>query len=182
MNLKIKKVSFTMNKNLLFATFVSALGGFLFGFDTAVISGTTEFLKPYFGLTDSTLGFTVSIALIGTVIGSIAAGKPGDIFGRRAILFLCGLFYFISAIGCGTAHNWYILLSSRFLGGLGIGAASVMAPIQYCRRNPCCFFFQLPSCEYRGQQLALDVRRHGVPVSRLLSAALFCAGKPALAC
>jgi sugar porter (SP) family MFS transporter len=136
MNLKIKKVSFTMNKNLLFATFVSALGGFLFGFDTAVISGTTEFLKPYFGLTDSTLGFTVSIALIGTVIGSIAAGKPGDIFGRRAILFLCGLFYFISAIGCGTAHNWYILLSSRFLGGLGIGAASVMAPMYIAEIAP----------------------------------------------
>jgi sugar porter (SP) family MFS transporter len=125
-----------MNKNLLFATIVSALGGFLFGFDTAVISGTTEFLRPYFGLTDSTLGFTVSIALIGTVVGSIAVGKPGDIFGRRSMLFLCGLFYFISAIGCGVAHTWYILLASRFLGGLGIGAASVMAPMYIAEIAP----------------------------------------------
>ncbi len=125
-----------MNKKLLFATIVSALGGFLFGFDTAVISGTTEFLRPYFQLTDASLGFTVSIALIGTVIGSIAVGKPGDIFGRRAMLFLCGLFYFVSAIGCGSAQNWYVLLSFRFLGGLGIGAASVMAPMYIAEIAP----------------------------------------------
>ena len=125
-----------MNKKLLFATIVSALGGFLFGFDTAVISGTTEFLRPYFQLTDASLGFTVSIALIGTVIGSIAVGKPGDIFGRRAMLFLCGLFYFVSAIGCGSAQNWYVLLSFRFLGGLGIGAASVVAPMYIAEIAP----------------------------------------------
>ncbi len=125
-----------MNKKLLFATIVSALGGFLFGFDTAVISGTTEFLRPYFQLSDASLGFTVSVALIGTVVGSIAVGKPGDIFGRRAMLFLCGIFYFISAIGCGTAQNWYLLLSFRFLGGLGIGAASVMAPMYIAEIAP----------------------------------------------
>ncbi|HTR82484.1 MAG TPA: sugar porter family MFS transporter [Bacteroidota bacterium] len=125
-----------MNKNLLFATVVSALGGLLFGFDTAVISGTTEFIKSYFALTDSTLGFTVSIALIGTVIGSIAVGKPGDIFGRRSMLFLCGGLYFISAIGCSLSQSWYFLLSSRFLGGLGIGAASVMAPMYIAEIAP----------------------------------------------
>jgi len=125
-----------MNRRLLFATVVSALGGFLFGFDTAVISGTTEFLRPYFQLTDSSLGFTVSIALLGTVIGSIAVGKPGDLFGRRAMLFLCGILYFFSAIGCGIAHSWHILLASRFLGGLGIGAASVMAPMYIAEIAP----------------------------------------------
>jgi sugar porter (SP) family MFS transporter len=125
-----------MNKNLLFATVVSALGGFLFGFDTAVISGTTEFIKPFFGLTDATLGFTVSIALIGTVIGSIAVGKPGDVYGRRAMLFFCGLLYFISAIGCGLAGSWYMLLFSRFIGGVGIGAASVMAPMYIAEISP----------------------------------------------
>ena len=125
-----------MNKKLLFATIVSALGGFLFGFDTAVISGTTEFIKPFFGLTDATLGFTVSIALIGTVIGSIAVGKPGDVFGRRAMLFFCGALYFISAIGCAVTDSWYVLLVSRFIGGLGIGAASVMAPMYIAEISP----------------------------------------------
>lgn len=125
-----------MNKRLLFATIVSALGGFLFGFDTAVISGTTEFIKPFFALSDATLGFTVSIALIGTVIGSIAVGKPGDVYGRRAMLFFCGLLYFISALGCAAAGSWYVLLVSRFIGGVGIGAASVMAPMYIAEISP----------------------------------------------
>lgn len=126
----------TMNKNLLFATVVSALGSFLFGFDTAVISGTTKFITQFFNLTDATLGMTVSIALWGTVIGSIVIGKPGDVFGRRAMLSLCGALYFISALGCGLASSWYMLLFSRFLGGLAIGAASVMAPMYIAEIAP----------------------------------------------
>ncbi len=125
-----------MNKNLIFATIVSALGSFLFGFDTAVISGTTKYITQFFSLTDSTLGITVSIALLGTVIGAIAVGKPGDIFGRRFILFICGIFYFISAIGCAFANGWYFLLFSRFLGGLAIGASSVMAPMYIAEISP----------------------------------------------
>jgi len=125
-----------MSKKLLFATIVSSLGGLLFGFDTAVISGTTEFIKPFFNLSDASLGFTVSIALIGTVIGSIAVGKPGDIFGRRAMLFICGILYFISAIGSGLSNYWYELLISRFIGGVGIGAASVMAPMYIAEISP----------------------------------------------
>ena len=125
-----------MNKKLLFATTVSALGSFLFGFDTAVISGTTKFISQFFGLTDSSLGFTVAIALIGTVIGSIVVGKPGDTYGRKAMLFLCALLYFISAMGCAFASNWSMLLFSRFLGGLGIGAASVMAPMYIAEISP----------------------------------------------
>ncbi|MDP4175863.1 MAG: MFS transporter, partial [Bacteroidota bacterium] len=103
-----------MNKRLLFYTVAAALGGLLFGFDTAVISGTTKFIQPYFGLTDATLGFTVSIALIGTVIGSILIGKPGDKYGRRAMLKLCGVLYIISSIGCAFAANWYALLAEIF--------------------------------------------------------------------
>ncbi len=125
-----------MNRNLLFATVVSALGSFLFGFDTAVISGTTKFITEYFSLTDATLGMTVSIALWGTVIGSIVIGKPGDVFGRRAMLSTCGVLYFISAIGCAVAESWYVLLFSRFLGGLAIGAASVMAPMYIAEIAP----------------------------------------------
>ncbi|MGE5458616.1 MAG: sugar porter family MFS transporter [Methanococcaceae archaeon] len=125
-----------MNKRLLFYTVVAALGGLLFGFDTAVISGTTKFIKPYFSLTDATLGFTVSIALIGTVIGSILIGRPGDKYGRRAMLKMCGILYIISSISCAFAGNWYLLLAARFIGGLGVGAASVMAPMYIAEIAP----------------------------------------------
>ncbi|MDE3057108.1 MAG: sugar porter family MFS transporter [Bacteroidota bacterium] len=125
-----------MNKKLLYATVVSALGSFLFGFDTAVISGTTKFITQYFSLTDATLGITVSIALWGTVIGSIAVGKPGDLWGRRVMLSVCGALYFLSAVGCALAGGWYTLLISRFVGGLAIGAASVMAPMYIAEISP----------------------------------------------
>lgn len=125
-----------MNKKLLSATVVSALGSFLFGFDTAVISGTTKFITAYFNLSDAYLGFTVSIALIGTVIGSLIVGKPGDKFGRRKMLFLCGILYFVSALGCAFTNDWYLLLISRFVGGLGIGASSVMAPMYIAEISP----------------------------------------------
>jgi len=125
-----------MNKKLLFATIVSALGSFLFGFDTAVISGTTKFISHYFQLTDTTLGITVSIALWGTVIGSIAIGKPGDVYGRKKMLSICGVLYFISAIGCALSSGWYILIVSRFIGGLAIGGASVIAPMYIAEIAP----------------------------------------------
>ncbi|MGD1006541.1 MAG: sugar porter family MFS transporter [Ignavibacteriaceae bacterium] len=125
-----------MNKKLLFATIVSALGSFLFGFDTAVISGTTKFISYYFQLTDTTLGITVSIALWGTVIGSIVIGKPGDVYGRKIMLSICGVLYFISALGCALAGGWYVLIVSRFIGGLAIGGASVMAPMYIAEIAP----------------------------------------------
>ncbi len=125
-----------MNRNLLFATVVSALGSFLFGFDTAVISGTTKFITDFFHLTNATLGLTVSIALWGTVVGSIAVGKPGDILGRKKLLSICGVLYFFSALGCAFASGWYTLLVSRFFGGLAIGAASVMAPMYIAEISP----------------------------------------------
>jgi MFS transporter, SP family, xylose:H+ symportor len=125
-----------MNSKLLFATIVSALGSLLFGFDTAVISGTTKSITAFFGLTDVSLGWTVSIALWGTVIGSIIIGKPGDVYGRKAMLFLCGILYLFSALGCAFASSWTILLVARFLGGLAIGAASVMAPMYIAEIAP----------------------------------------------
>ncbi len=125
-----------MNRNLLFATVVSALGSFLFGFDTAVISGTTKFITGYFHLTDATLGMTVSIALWGTVIGAIAVGKPGDLLGRKKLLSICAVLYFFSALGCAFATGWYTLLFSRLIGGLAIGAASVMAPMYIAEISP----------------------------------------------
>lgn len=125
-----------MNLRLFFYTLTAALGGMLFGFDTAVISGTTKFIQPYFGLTDAGLGFTVSIALIGTVIGSIIIGRPGDMYGRRAMLMICAVLYFISSVGCAIADSWAMLLIFRFIGGLGVGAASVMAPMYIAEIAP----------------------------------------------
>ena len=125
-----------MNKNLLFATVVSALGSFLFGFDTAVISGTTKFITAYFNLTDATLGITVSVALWGTMLGSIIVGRPGDLWGRRIVLVVCGAAYFVSALGCALAEGWYTLLVFRFLGGIAIGASSVMAPMYIAEIAP----------------------------------------------
>jgi len=125
-----------INRYLLGSTLVAALGGFLFGFDTAVISGTTEALRQVFGLTSNELGFTVASALIGTILGSLAAGRPAEKLGRKAVLRWLAVFYFISAVGCAMAWSWSALLISRFLGGLAIGGASVVSPMYIAEISP----------------------------------------------
>jgi MFS transporter, SP family, xylose:H+ symportor len=134
------------NRHLLFSTLVASLGGLLFGFDTAVISGTTEWLKETFALTPFTLGFTVAGALIGTIIGAIAVGKPADALGRRAMLFLLGALYFVSAIGCALAWGWWPFLIFRFVGGLAVGGASVISPMYIAEISP---------AKYRGRLVAV---------------------------
>ncbi len=108
---------------------VASLGGLIFGFDTAVISGTTESLKEVFRLSDTGLGFTVAIALIGTIVGALVAGKLADMFGRKKMLFLIGALYVLGALGTALTKDHTIFMIFRFLGGLGVGAASVCAPI-----------------------------------------------------
>ena len=102
------------------ATVVGALGGLLFGFDTAVIAGTTHSLTAVYSLSPSALGSTVAMALIGTIIGAMSAGIPGQKWGGRETLRVLAVFYVLSALGCAFAWNWYALLAARFLGGLGI--------------------------------------------------------------
>ena len=114
---------------LLLSAVVAALGSLLFGFDTAVISGTTEALRQAFSLSDNLLGFTVSSALIGTMVGALGAGRPADWWGRRPVLTLLAALFLISAIGCAGAWNWRALLFFRFLGGVAVGAASVVCPM-----------------------------------------------------
>ncbi len=135
-----------INGYLLGSALVAALGGLLFGFDTAVISGTTEWLKSEFRLTEFTLGFTVASALMGTIIGSVAVGKPADSVGRRGILFILAIFYFVSAIGCAFAWSWGAFIVFRFLGGLAVGGASVVSPMYIAEISP---------AAYRGRLVAL---------------------------
>jgi sugar porter (SP) family MFS transporter len=143
------------NKSYLIGcTLVAALGGLLFGFDTAVISGTTDALKAVFGLHEAWLGmsgsfwlgFTVAVALIGTVIGSIVVGKPADRLGRRSVLLLIGVLYFVSAVGSALAWDWTSFLLFRFIGGIGVGGASVVSPMYIAEISP---------ARYRGRLVAV---------------------------
>ncbi len=114
---------------LLVSAVVAALGSFLFGFDTAVISGTTGALEQVFSLTKFLLGFTVSSALIGTMVGSLLAGRPADWWGRRPVLAMLAVLFLISTFGCALAWNWYAVLFFRWLGGVAVGGASVVCPM-----------------------------------------------------
>ena len=125
---------------------VAALGGLLFGFDTAVISGTTEALTRAYGLSEFWLGFTVASALIGTILGAMGAGWPADRIGRRNTLIAIAVLYFVSAVGCGVAWDWWSLLLFRFIGGIGVGGASVVSPMYIAEISP---------ARYRGRLVAI---------------------------
>ena len=114
---------------LLISAIVAALGSFLFGFDTAVISGTTGALQQVFTLNNNLLGFTVSSALIGAMVGALLVGRPADWWGRRPVLTLLALLFVVSAVGCALAWNWHALLFFRWLGGVAVGGASVVCPM-----------------------------------------------------
>ena len=126
----------SLNPNLAKATAVGALGGLLFGFDTAVISGTTHSLSATYDLTPWTLGITVFMALGGTVLGAMFAGIPGQKWGARETLRVLAAFYVLSAVGCAFAWNWEVLLVARFIGGLGIGGSSVLGPVYIAELAP----------------------------------------------
>jgi len=123
-------------QHLIRSTAVAALGGLLFGFDTAVISGTTQALTQLFALSPNALGITVASALVGTILGAMLAAIPVDRYGPRGSLRLTAVLYFMSAIGCAVAWDWHSLLLFRFIGGLGIGASSVMGPMYIAEIAP----------------------------------------------
>jgi MFS transporter, SP family, arabinose:H+ symporter len=135
-----------MTPYLFKSTIVGALGGLLFGFDTAVIAGTTQQLTTVFHLTPYTLGLTVSIGLVGTVIGAMTAGVLGQKIGGREALRIMAILYTVSALGCALAWNWPSLMVFRFIGGLGIGGSSVLGPV---------YIAELAPAKWRGRMVGL---------------------------
>ncbi|HEV3206132.1 MAG TPA: sugar porter family MFS transporter [Terriglobales bacterium] len=125
-----------LNATLLKSTVVAALGGLLFGFDTAVISGTTSALTQTYHLSPMLLGVTVFSALCGTVVGAMLAGFPGERYGRRDSLRVMAILYLISGLGCAIAWNWTALVAFRFIGGLGVGGSSVLGPMYIAEIAP----------------------------------------------
>ena len=125
-----------LNGFLLRSTIVAALGGLLFGFDTAVIAGAIDALKALYHLSNWGQGLTVFSALAGTVISAMTAGMPGDKWGRRDSLRVMAVLYLISSVGCALAWNWPALLIFRFIGGLGIGGSSVLGPMYIAEISP----------------------------------------------
>ncbi|MDO9615758.1 MAG: sugar porter family MFS transporter, partial [Bacteroidota bacterium] len=126
---------------------VAALGGLLFGFDTAVISGTINFIQPYFGLSEAGLGWTVSSLLFGCIAGVFMAGKAGDHYGRKKVLMVAALLFFISAVGSASAHSLVFFLVARILGGLAVGVASILSPM---------YIAELAPAKYRGTLVSLN--------------------------
>lgn len=131
-----------MKKSIYVYTLVAALGGFLFGFDTAVINGAMPFFTKYFELSSAMQGWAVSSALVGSILGALFIGWPGDYFGRRNMLRVLALLFLISALGTGLADNvsWFVIY--RFIGGLAIGGSSVLSPMYISEISP---------KEYRGR-------------------------------
>jgi MFS transporter, SP family, arabinose:H+ symporter len=118
-----------MKARIFFWSITSALAGFLFGFDTVVISGAEQKIQALWGLSPGMHGFAMASALYGTVVGSLLGGWPTDRFGRKATLLSIGLMYVVSAIGCGFAQGITSFILARFIGGLGIGISTVAAPL-----------------------------------------------------
>jgi MFS transporter, SP family, arabinose:H+ symporter len=135
-----------MTSYLLKSTIVGALGGLLFGFDTAVIAGTTQQLTVVYHLTPFTLGLTVFIGLVGTVIGAMSAGVLGQRIGGREALRIMAILYTISALGCAFAWNWPALMVFRLIGGLGIGGSSVLGPV---------YIAEIAPAKWRGRMVGL---------------------------
>ncbi|MEN5434721.1 sugar porter family MFS transporter [Sphingobacterium faecium] len=110
-------------------TLIASLGGFLFGFETAVISGAEQIIQKLWHLDAVKHGLTVSISLIGTILGAIVAGRLADRYGRKPILYFVAILYLLSALGCALASVWELFLLFRLFGGIAVGISSVVGPV-----------------------------------------------------
>ena len=121
---------------VIFMAVVAAIGGILFGYDTAVISGTTEMVRSQFGLTDMTEGWYVGCALIGSIAGVLVAGTLSDYLGRKLTMLISAALFSISAIGCAVCGSFDGLVAYRIIGGVGIGIVSIVSPIYISEVSP----------------------------------------------
>jgi sugar porter (SP) family MFS transporter len=131
-----------MPRNLYLYTIVAALGGFLFGFDTAVINGALPFFRDHFQLDKVMEGWAMSSAIFGCIAGAIGIGRPADRYGRRYMLKIMGFLFLVSAIGTGLANNITVFIIFRIIGGLAIGGASVLSPV---------YITEIAPAKYRGR-------------------------------
>jgi SP family arabinose:H+ symporter-like MFS transporter len=147
MDTNVNKTVSTHRKSYLYLTcLVAALGGFLFGFDTAVISGTVNLVKQDFGLNAVSEGWFVSCALLGCIIGVSFSGKLSDKYGRKIVLILSAFLFLASALGCMFSNSFEVLVIFRLIGGLGIGVASMVSPLYISEFSP---------SRYRGMMVSL---------------------------
>ena len=121
---------------VIFMAVVAAIGGILFGYDTAVISGTTAIVKNQFALTDMMEGWYVGCALIGSICGVLVAGSLSDYLGRKVTMLISAALFSISAIGCAVCGNFNALVAYRIIGGVGIGIVSIVSPIYISEVSP----------------------------------------------
>src|SRR6202158_5965874 len=117
-----------MNARVFFWSLTSALAGFLFGFDTDVISGAEKTIQSLWGLSRGQHGIAIASALYGTVAGSLIGCRPADRFGRKATLLWIGILYFVGAVGSALATNVSLFIAARIIGGLGVCISTVCAP------------------------------------------------------
>ena len=125
-----------VSARVVFLAVVAAIGGILFGYDTAVISGTTEIVKMQFGLTTGGEGWYVGCALIGSILGVLIAGMLSDFLGRKKTMLISALLFSISAIGCALSADFTQLVIFRMIGGFGIGIVSIVSPIYISEVSP----------------------------------------------
>jgi SP family arabinose:H+ symporter-like MFS transporter len=125
-----------MRGRIIFWAITSALAGFLFGFDTVVISGAEQTIQKLWGLSPGMQGFAMGSALYGTMLGALTGGWPTDRFGRKKTLLSIGVLYLISAVGCAFSNGVTMFIIARFIGGLGIGISTVVAPLYIAEIAP----------------------------------------------
>jgi len=133
-------------KFIILVSGVAALGGLLFGFDTAIISGAIPYIKSYFSLDEYWLGWAVSSILIGCAVGALLAGKLADKHGRRYMLIICAILFAASGIGAGLATNLTMFIAFRLIGGLGVGAAAMVSPMYIAEIAPAKWRGRLVAC------------------------------------
>ena len=129
-----------------FLSIVAALGGFLFGYDTAVISGTISKVAGQFGLNSLQSGWYVGSALVGSIMGVMAAGAMSDRIGRKKTMLISATLFTISAVGCALSANWDQLVIYRIIGGIGIGIVSIVCPL---------YISEVSVASHRGRMVSL---------------------------